>query len=465
MTNYPLTPSLRKEGDRLNETHDPAVRSWVDSANHPQTDFPIQNLPFGVYRHQGSPDAPRIGIAIGHFALDLAACIGEGLLPGISADTSIACRAGTLNSLMGLGRAEWSRLRRELHDLLRANGSAGEATRKTIQKRLHPMSELEMLLPVEISDYTDFYASIYHATHVGSMFRPETPLLPNYKYLPVAYHGRASSIVVSGTPVRRPLGQSRPRAAGPVRFGPSQQLDYELEMGFFIGPGNPLGLPITLDRAEDSIFGLCLVNDWSARDLQTWEGQPLGPFLAKNFATTISPWVVTLEALAPFRVPAFERSDSDPELLPYLSAARDRALGGIDIGVEVLFCSERMRQQNCQPLPLSRGNLRDMYWTLAQMVTHHASNGCNLRTGDLLATGTISGDSKGSLGCLLELTRRGAEPIDLPSGEVRGFLEDGDEVILRARCESSGAVPIGFGLNCGRVQPAVIVQALSPAAG
>jgi fumarylacetoacetase len=438
----------------LNETHDPTVRSWVDSANHPQSDFPIQNLPFGVYRRRGTEDAPQIGIAIGDYALDLAASIGEGLLPGISADTSIACRAGTLNSLMALGKSEWSRLRRELHDLLRANGPASEATRKAVQQRLLPMRELEMLLPVEIGDYTDFYASIYHATHVGSLFRPENPLMPNYKHLPVAYHGRASSIVVSGTPVRRPLGQSRLRSSEPVRFGPTQQLDYELEMGFFIGPGNRLGQPISMDRAEDSIFGLCLVNDWSARDIQAWEGQPLGPFLAKNFATTISPWVVNLEALAPFRVPAYQRSDGDPELLPYLSSAGDRALGGIDIGVEVLICSERMRQQNCQPLRLSRGNLRDMYWTLAQMLTHHTSNGCNVRTGDLLATGTISGDSKSSLGCLLELTRQGNEPIGLPSGEVRGFLEDGDEVIMRARCESSSAVPIGFGLNCGRVQPA-----------
>lgn len=438
----------------MNETHDPTVRSWVDSANHPQTDFPIQNLPFGVYRRRGSQDAPRIGTAIGDYILDLAACIGDRVLPGISTDAALACRAGTLKSVMALGKPEWSRLRRQLHDLLRTNGSLSEATRKAAQHHLLPMSELEMLLPVEIGDYTDFYASIYHATHVGSMLRPENPLLPNYKHLPVAYHGRASSIVVSGTPVQRPLGQSRPGSSEPVRFGPSQQLDYELEMGFFIGPGNCLGEPISLDKAEDSIFGLCLVNDWSARDIQTWEGQPLGPFLSKNFATTISPWVVTLEALAPFRVPAFPRSDGDPKLLPYLSSERDRGQGGFNITVEVLICSEAMRRQNCAPLLLSRGNLRDMYWTLAQMLTHHTSNGCNARTGDLLATGTISGDSKSSLGCLLELTRRGTEPIGLSTAEVRAFLEDGDEVIMRARCESSGAVAIGFGLNCGRVQPA-----------
>ena len=432
-----------------NETHDPAVGSWVKSANgHP--DFPIQNLPFGVCRRRGTNHPLRIGVAIGEYALDLQACDAEGLLPGFSASLSDACRARSLNPLLALGQQDWSLLRRELHNLLRADAPVDR--RSVAERHLVPSSELEMLLPVEIGDYTDFYASIYHAQNVGRMFRPENPLLPNYKYVPLAYHGRASSIVVSGTPARRPSGQSRPTSSDPPLFGPTRQLDYEMEVGFFIGPGNALGTPIALEDAEDHIFGLCLLNDWSARDIQSWESQPLGPFLAKNFATTISPWVVTLEALAPFRVPAFQRAQDDPKPLHHLSSETNRVRGGIAANVEAFIRSEKMREAGRALLLLGRSNLRDVYWTAAQMLAHHTSNGCNLRTGDLLATGTLSGNSRDSLGCLLELTRRGTEPIGLPTGERRGFLEDGDEIVIRASCESPGAARIGFGACCGKIQ-------------
>jgi fumarylacetoacetase len=438
----------------LNDTHDPQIKSWVDSANRPGTDFPLQNLPFGIYRRSGSGDIPRIGVAIGEYVLDVAACDRAGLFRGLSPALSQACMSSSLNELMSLQRPQWSALRRELHSLLRAEGSDHGNDREVVGRHLVPIVEVEMLLPAQVGNYTDFYASIYHATNVGSMFRPDHPLTPNYKYMPIGYHGRASSIVVSGTPVRRPMGQVRPSPIETASFRPSRQLDYEFEVGFLVGTGNELGHPISLDRAEDHIFGFCIVNDWSARDIQAWESQPLGPFLAKNFATTISPWVVTLEALAPFRVPGFQRPQGDPDPSPYLFSKRDRELGGIDMLVEVQLRSKEMRQQGRNPIRLSRGNLRDLYWTPAQMLAHHTSNGCNLRPGDLLATGTVSGDSKDSRGCLLELTRRGSELFELPTGERRGFLEDGDEVIMRARCESSNAVPIGFGSCCGTVQSA-----------
>jgi fumarylacetoacetase len=324
---------------------------------------------------------------------------------------------------------------------------AGDLTRirETIEKHLLPLSEAEFFVPAEIGDYTDFYASIYHASTVGKLFRPDNPLPPNYKYIPIGYHGRASSIIVSGTPVRRPVGQTRQHPSQAARYGPSTRLDYELEIGFFTGPGNPLGEPIPIADAESHIFGLCLLNDWSARDIQSWESQPLGPFLAKNFATSISPWVVTLDALAPFRTSAFERPAGDPALLAYLASADDRQHGGIDLTVEVFLISQQMRREAHAPLRLSRGNFRDMYWTIAQMVADHTSNGCNLRPGDLLASGTISGPANDSFGCLLELAARGIGPVQLPGGETRSFLEDGDEVILRASCQSENAAHIGFG--------------------
>jgi fumarylacetoacetase len=302
-----------------------------------------------------------------------------------------------------------------------------------------------MHLPAEIGDYTDFYASIDHATNVGSMFRPDSPLLPNYKYVPIGYHGRASSIVPSGTFVKRPEGQTRDDPSKPPVFGPTKRLDYELEVGAFIARGNPLGSPISIDEAEARIFGLCLVNDWSARDIQTWEYQPLGPFLAKNFATSISPWVVTMDALEPFRIPAFTRAPDDPAPLDYLASKANEARGGIDISLEVLVQTAKMTRHGHAPMRVSLGSFRSMYWTLAQLVTHHASGGCNLRPGDLLASGTVSGPTADSRGCLLERTWRGKEPLELPSGETRSFLEEGDEVIMRAWCERAGAVRIGFG--------------------
>jgi fumarylacetoacetase len=311
-----------------------------------------------------------------------------------------------------------------------------------------------MRVPAAIGDYTDFYAALHHATNVGSMFRPDNPLLPNYKWLPIGYHGRSSSIVVSGTPVTRPLGQTTSEASGPPVYGPSQRLDYEAELGFFVGPGNALGSPIGIHQAGEHLFGVCLLNDWSARDIQTWEYQPLGPFLAKNFASTVSPWVVTMEALAPFRAPAFPRPSGDPQPLEYLRDTDDQRFGGLDIIIEVHLQSRRMRERGAPPAVISRGNAQDLYWTAAQMLAHHTSGGCNLRPGDLIGSGTVSGQTKESRGCLLELTWRGTEPLELPGGEQRRFLEDGDEVTLRARCEAEGAIPIGFGPCSGEVLPA-----------
>jgi fumarylacetoacetase len=313
------------------------------------------------------------------------------------------------------------------------------------------MADAEMHLPARIRNYTDFYASIYHATNVGLLFRPDNPLLPNYKYVPIGYHGRASSIVLSGTDVARPRGQTMPAEASTPSFGPSQLLDYEAEAGFFVGKGNALGEPVHIDDAESHIFGICLVNDWSARDIQSWEYQPLGPFLSKSFATTVSPWVVTLEALEPFRIPAFFRPPTDPAPLPYLRSDNDVSEGGIDLTIEVYIRSMLMREGHMRPYRVSRASLGDMYWTAAQLLTHHTSNGCNLESGDLFASGTVSGPERGSQGCMLELTRRGAEPIALPTGEERKFLHDGDEVIMRGFLQREGAVRIGLGECAGRV--------------
>ena len=374
-----------------------AMKSWVESANgHP--DFPLENLPFGRFRYQGDV---YTGFAIGDFIL-------------IEADRNAA----------------QSQLREDAED------------RERTASRLVAQSDVQMMLPCDIGDYTDFYASIHHATNVGSMFRPDNPLLPNYKYVPIGYHGRASSIVVSGTAFRRPSGQTRDDASQPPAFGPTKRLDYELEVGVVIGKGNPLGSPVPIAEAEDHILGLCIVNDWSARDIQTWEYQPLGPFLAKSFATSISPWVVTLDALQPFRA---EAPEHDPPLLPYLAPAG----AAYDITLEVWLRSDKMTE----PMLISRGNFRDMYWTITQLVAHHTSNGCNLREGDLLASGTVSGTTKESRGCLLERTWRGTEPLELPTGEVRRFREDGDEVIMRAFCEREGATRIGFGECRGTVLP------------
>lgn len=442
----------------VNQTHDLQLRSWVASANDPNTDFPIQNLPFGVFRRKGSDEAARVGVAIGDQILDLSDCLHAELLDGPAAEAAQACNQPTLNALIALGPDRWSALRQQISAILREDGEVHKRDPQSGEKLLVAMSDAELLLPVTIGDYTDFYASVHHATNVGSMFRPDNPLLPNYKYVPIGYHGRASSIVISETPVHRPSGQTRDPQADAPSFGPCKLLDYEMEVGFFVGPGNPLGQAIPIEQAEQQIFGLCLVNDWSARDIQTWEYQPLGPFLAKSFATTISPWIVTLEALAPFRVPAFKRPTEDPQPLAYLDLEADRERGGIDLTVEVYLASQDMRDQAIAPLQLSRGSFAKMYWTIAQMLTHHASNGCNLRAGDLIASGTVSGETKDARGCLLELTWRGAEPIELPTGETRTFLQDGDEIIMRGYCEAANAARIGFGESRGVVQPAVDSQ-------
>lgn len=432
-------------------THDPALRSWVGSANEATSDFPIQNLPFGVYG-RAADDSGRIGVAIGDRILDLRAVHAEGLLTG---DGEIAGRhiAGTdLNGLMGLGGRYWSALRAQLSALLQV-GSTVAHMPGLAERILVPAADVTMRLPAAIGDYTDFYASVFHATNVGSMFRPDSPLLPNYKWVPIGYHGRASSIVPSGTAVRRPTGQTKvPDATAPT-VGPTRALDYEAEIGLFVGPGTTLGEPVGIDDAESHLFGVCLVNDWSARDIQTWEYQPLGPFLSKSFATTVSPWVVTFDALAPFRVAPSTRPAGDPAPLAYLAAAHDVGTAGIDLSIDVTLRTPEMRDRDMPAVRLSRSNARDLYWTPAQLLTHHTSNGCNLRPGDLLATGTISGPTPDALGSLLELTRRGATPLSLPTGEQRAFLEDGDEVVMRGSCERPGAVRIGFGDCAGRVIP------------
>lgn len=424
-------------------TLDPALRSWVQSANVAGCDFPIQNLPFGCF-YPSAGQAARIGVAIGDQIVDLLAAREAGLLDGLKADVVEACGAESLTPLFATGRAGISAVRTRLSAMLQ-QGAVDGARAQQVASLLVAQSAVTMAMPAAVGDYTDFYASIDHATNVGSMFRPDNPLLPNYKHVPIGYHGRASSLVVSGTPVRRPLGQTAAKPEGPPTFGPSARMDYELEVGAFIAGGNAMGHAIPLSEAEQHIAGLVLVNDWSARDVQTWEYQPLGPFLAKNFATSLSPWVVTLDALAPFRVPARARGADDPSLLPYLSDARNESTGGFGISLEVSLLTAKMREAGAPPARISHGDFTRMYWTLAQMLTHHASNGCNLRAGDLIASGTVSGAAKDSRGCLLELTWRGTEPLTLPNGETRAFLADGDEVIIRGWCERPGAVRIGMG--------------------
>jgi fumarylacetoacetase len=436
----------------VDDTHVASLRSWVDSANEPATDFPVQNLPLGVFRYRGEGPA-RVGCAIGDEVLDLAACSERGLLRGLPADVEEACRGASLNGLIAIEPRVRGSLRQRLSHLLRAEEGFVTA-RAEAANVLVPRADAQMLLPAAVGDYTDFYASVFHATNVGKMLRPDQPLFPNYKWAPIGYHGRASSLVVSGTLVRRPSGQAEAAGGGAPAFGPSRNLDYELEVGAFLGPGNALGEPVPLAEAESRIFGLCLVNDWSARDLQKWEYQPLGPFLAKSFATSVSPWVVTREALAPYRVPALARPPGDPRPLPYLFHDENETRGGIDVRLEVLLSSKTMRERRLPPLAVSRSRLRDLYWTLAQMVAHHTSNGCNLRPGDLIASGTVSGPEDEARGCLLERTWRGIEPLVLPSGEERRFLEDGDEVILRGHCEREGFARIGFGECRGTVVPA-----------
>ena len=434
----------------INETHDPNLKSWVESANDPNTDFPIQNLPFCAFRRDAG-SRPGPGTVIGREIVDLNSCFFDGAF-GDELKSLVQRDVLTFATLASFSEEIQRFIRRRLVELLSIG--ADESERSVVERNLVSHSDGRLQVSFEIGDYTDFYCSIFHATNVGSMFRPDNPLLPNYKYIPIGYHGRASSIVISGTDIKRPHGQNRSDAEKPPIFIPCKNLDYEMELGFFVGQGNELGQPIPIGEAEDHIFGVCLVNDWSARDIQAWEYQPLGPFLAKNFATTISPYVVTMEALAPFRTRAFERPEGDPQPLEYLDAENNRNFGGLDINLEVYIQSEKMRNENIEPHLLSRSNTKDLYWTIGQMLTHHASNGCNLQTGDLMATGTVSGKEKHERGCLLELTWRGTEPLELPSGEQRRFLEDGDEVIMKGFCEREGFRRIGLGECRGRILPA-----------
>lgn len=437
----------------INETHDPNLRSWVESANSPDTDFPIQNLPFCQFEGFNTSEHYNAGVVIGDQILSINALRNRELFTGTDAehDADVAFETNDLRDLLYYGSRN---IRRRVSELLRDD--ADTEIQRLVRECLVPIASIESLeKPVDdIPDYTDFYCSIYHATNVGSMFRPDNPLMPNYKYVPIGYHGRASSIVISGTDIKRPHGQNRSDAEKPPVFIPAKNLDYEMELGFFVGRGNELGEPINIRDAEEHIFGVCLVNDWSARDIQAWEYQPLGPFLAKNFATTISPYVVTMEALAPFRTQAFERDPHDPQPLDYLNDPQNQKFGGLDINLEVYIQTEKMRTEKIEPHRLSRSNTKDLYWTIGQMLTHHASNGCNLQTGDLMATGTVSGKEKDERGCLLERTWRGTEPLELPSGEQRRFLEDGDEIIMKGFCEREGFRRIGLGECRGRIIPA-----------
>ncbi len=433
----------------LNETHSPELSSWVASANVAGNDFPIQNLPYGVFKRAGSTEAFRIGVAIGDQILDLPAAQQTGAL-GPDADAALqACCASTLNAFMALGTAAWSALRLVLSRALRA----GAAAQTKLGTCLVPQADAEYAVPAQIGDYTDFYTSVHHATNIGRLLRPDNPLLPNYKWIPIGYHGRSSSIGVSGQAVRRPLSQvMRPGATEPV-LAASARMDYELEIGIYVGPSNALGEAVSMEQAEQHVFGLCLFNDWSARDVQGWEYQPLGPFLAKNFASTVSPWVVTMEALAPYRQ-AWTRAEGDPQPLPYLDSTELRANGAIGIELEVFIQSAAMRTQGLPEHRLSHSNFRDAYWSVSQMVAHHTVNGCNLQPGDLLGSGTQSGPAPDEAGSMMELSKSGKEPMTLPSGEKRSFLEDGDTVVFKGYCHTAGAARIGFGEVRGTVLPA-----------
>ena len=421
----------------LDATHDPKLRSWVESANAAGTDFPIQNLPFGRFRPAGTDEPFRIGVAIGDQVLDLKAA-------------KVVDHAD-MNLLMAATPAERAALRTALSEGLQE----GSPKQGEWEIALYAQAAVEMALPCRIGDYTDFYTGIHHATTVGKLFRPDQPLMPNYKWVPIGYHGRASSIGVSGQRFKRPQGQTKAPDAAEPSFGPSKRLDYELELGFLIGRGNALGAPIAIADAEQHLFGVTLLNDWSARDLQAWEYQPLGPFLAKNFASTLSPWIVTMEALAPFRA-KFERPAGDPQPMAYLDSPANRERGALAITLEVWLQTAKMRDAGEPATRLTRGNTTQAaYWTAAQLVTHHTVNGCNLQPGDLLGSGTLSGPTLEEAGSLLEITLGGKQPMTLPNGETRTFLEDGDTLTLRGYCERDGAVRIGLGEVSGTVLPAV----------
>ncbi|OWQ93414.1 fumarylacetoacetase [Roseateles aquatilis] len=436
----------------IDHTHDPALRSWVASANTPDTDFPIQNLPLGMFRRAGTTGSFRPATAIGDQVLDLIGAAELGVLSDALGAVLRTCEGMGLNPLMSVGPDFRRQLRHELVAAL--NADAGPTSSQTLAPALTPLADVELTLPCRISDYTDFYTGIHHATTVGKLFRPDNPLLPNYKWVPIGYHGRASSIGVSGQTFRRPVGQTKAPDAETPSFGPCKRLDYELEVGALVGTGNESGQPIAIGDAERHLFGLVLLNDWSARDMQAWEYQPLGPFLAKSFATTISPWVVTMEALAPFRR-AFTRPDGDPRPLPYLDSPANREQGAIAVQLEVHLQTRAMRDAGEAPTKLMCSDFAESYWTVAQMLTHHASNGCNMQPGDLFGSGTQSGPTPEQGGSLLELTQGGKQAITLPNGEQRTFLQDGDSVALVGRCEAPGRRSIGFGPCIGTVAPAV----------
>ena len=426
----------------LNETHDPARKSWVESANDPLGDFPIQNLPLGIFSDDMN-GSPRPGIAIGDQILDLVAAHNLGLLPASLPEAAVF--SSSLNALISLGQPALSHLRRSVQEMLRVDQSGG-AARSRATDLLHEMSACKLYKPTALSNYTDFYAGIHHAIAAGAQLTPDDPLPANYKWVPIAYHGRASSVQVSGARVRRPRGQQPPKARGEApTFGPCQRLDFELEMGFYVGTGNSQGTSIPIGSAGEQIAGFSLLNDWSARDIQRWEMFPLGPFLSKSFATTVSPWIVTTEALLPFHVPVLARTADEPQPLPYLLDADDQESGAYDIALRVLLSSEKMREQGDKAVEILTSNARHLYWTPAQMVAHHTVNGCNLMPGDLIGTGTISGPTNAELGSMLELTVGGQQPITLPNGERRAFLLEGDEITLQGRCEREGFSSIGFG--------------------
>lgn len=438
----------------LNHTHNPSATSWVASANIAGCDFPIQNLPLAVFRRAGSHEAFRGGVAIGDRVIDLAAAHAAGVLDGLGAQALAACTEPTLNHFFAAGPAAWRALRHGLFDLLLTGASGPKVD--ALRACLVPQGEVQYAVPARIANYTDFYTSIHHARNVGRVIRPDDPLTPNFQWLPIAYHGRASSVVISGTAFHRPHGQAMPPGAQAPVYGPCARLDFELEMGFYIGPGNALGEPEPLGEAEGQIAGMCLLNDWSARDHQFWEMNPLGPFLGKNFCTSVSPWVVTLEALAPFRVPAAPRPAPEPQPLAYLDGADNRARGGIDVQLTAGIETAQHRERGLASAEVSRTSFRHQYWTLAQMVTQHTVGGCNLQPGDLLGTGTISGPTPSEAGALVELSQGGKRTITLAgTGEQRTFLEDGDAVILRGWCEKTGAARIGFGECRGTVLPAL----------
>ena len=432
----------------LNETHDAGLQSWVASANTGSSDFPIQNLPFAVFRRKNSSEAFRGGVAIGDQVLDMAAVRDAQALSGDVQAQVEAAAQGQLNSLMAMGPASWSALRLALSRALRA-GAAEEAALKAC---LVAQADVEYSVPAQVGDYTDFYTSVHHATNVGKLFRPTNPLMENYKWVPIGYHGRASSIRISGVDFKRPNGQLKAPDADPV-LKPCNRLDYELEMGIYAGSANAWGEAIGIEDAEHHIFGLCLLNDWSARDIQAWEYQPLGPFLSKNFATSISPWIVTLEALEPYRT-AFVRPSEDPQPLPYLSSEANSLRGALDVQLTVAIQTEKMRAEGKAAEQITRTSYRHAYWTMAQLIAHHTVNGCDLQPGDLLGTSTLSGPTMAEAGALLEITEGGKKPLSLSNGETRTFLLDGDAVVFTGWCEKPGAARIGFGECRATVLPA-----------